>query len=421
MLYECWRQIARERSSEIALRELPSGRVWTFGKLAAVAEKLPAAGASLVCAQGQGAEFIFDVLCAWRDRAVCCALEAGQTPPVLPLPSPPAAHLKLTSATTGPARAVIFTAEQLAADAGNIVSTMGLRAEWPNLGVISMAHSYGFSNLVLPLLLHGIPLVIVACPLPEAVRTAARDLSALTLAAVPALWRTWHETGAIPPQTRLAISAGAPLAAALERDVFTAWGVKIHNFYGSTECGGIAYDGSDVPRGDDGCVGSAMLNVRLTANETGCLRVASRAVGLTYWPEGEATLTSGFFQTQDQCEFRDGLVFLRGRLGDQINVAGRKVWPAVIERLLSAHPAVRECVVFGLPSKDADRSEIIAAAVVVRQPVAVAELKQMLLAHLPAWQVPREWRLVGSLGENGRGKISRAEWRRNFLAKAGQP
>ena len=52
------------------------------------------------------------------------------------------------------------------ADAENIVATMGLRPDWPNLGVISLAHSYGFSNLVLPLLLHGIPLILAPVPLP---------------------------------------------------------------------------------------------------------------------------------------------------------------------------------------------------------------------------------------------------------------
>ena len=416
MLYECWRQIARARPGEIALSEFPSGRRWTFAGLAQRVEKLPASSPPVLFPQGHAAEFIFDVLRAWRDHQVLCPLEVGQAQPGLPVPPQPAVHLKLTSATTGPARAVSFTAGQLAADADNIVATMGLRAEWPNLGVISLAHSYGFSNLVLPLLLQGIPLVIVASPLPEIIRRAVENLPDLTLAAVPALWRTWHETGAIPPQTRLAISAGAPLSSALEREVFQARGLKIHNLYGSTECGSIAYDATATPRADDACVGAPLRNVTLSADDAGCLRVASRAVGQGYWPEPEGALGGGIFQTSDLCEFRAGLVFLRGRLGDQINIAGRKVSPAGIEQALSAHPAVRECLVFGVPSQDADRSEIIVAAVAVREAIVVGELKQFLLARLPAWQVPREWRFVDSLAENRRGKISRAEWRRRFLA-----
>jgi len=192
-----------------------------------------------------------------------CPLEIGQPKPGLSAPPKPACHLKLTSATTGSPRAVMFTGEQLAADAENIVATMGLRPGWPNLGVISLAHSYGFSHLVLPLLLHGVPLVLVASPLPEIVRRAAENLSGLTLAAVPALWRTWLETGSIPAAARLAFSAGAPLPAALERDVFQACGLKIHNFYGSTECGGIAYDATETPRTEDACVGTSMRNVAL--------------------------------------------------------------------------------------------------------------------------------------------------------------
>jgi acyl-CoA synthetase (AMP-forming)/AMP-acid ligase II len=416
MLYERWRLMARERSAEIALSEFPSGRQWTFAGLAEAAEKLPAARVPLAFAQGHSAEFIFEVLRAWRDHAILCPLEIGQPQPTLPAPPKPACHLKLTSATTGPARAVVFTAEQLAADAGNIVATMGLRTDWPNLGVISLAHSYGYSNLVLPLLLHGIPLVIVASPLPEIVRRAAEKFSNLTLAAVPALWRTWQETNAIPPQTRRAISAGAPLPASLEREVFQTRELKIHNFYGSTECGGIAYDDTEAPRDDDACIGSPMGNVKLDVDDSGCLRVTSHAVGSSYWPESDATLGSGIFSTSDLGELRDGLVFLRGRLSDQINIAGRKILPVTIEQVLAAHPAVGECVVFGVAGGGSDRNETIAACVVARENISAAELKQFLLARLPAWQVPREWRFVSSLAANGRGKISRAAWREKFLA-----
>jgi len=62
----------------------------------------------------------------------------------------------------------------------------------------SVGHSYGFSNLILPLLLHGVPLILVGSALPEAVRLAAAMEDEVTLAAVPALWGKWHEADAIP-------------------------------------------------------------------------------------------------------------------------------------------------------------------------------------------------------------------------------
>jgi len=113
-------------------------------------------------------------------------------------------------------------------------------------------------------------------------------------------------------------------------------------------------------------------------------------------------------------ELRDGLVFLRGRSSDLINVAGRKVSPELIERTLLTHPAVGECLVFGAPSEEAERSEIIVACVAMKSGAAADGLKQFLLARLPAWQVPRQWVFVESLVTNQRGKLSRAEWRRRL-------
>jgi acyl-coenzyme A synthetase/AMP-(fatty) acid ligase len=420
MLYEWWRKIAAKRRRETALRDVASGRSWTFGELFTAGQEQRTSPDSAVFPQGPSPEFILHLLAGWRDNKIVCPLETGQSPPVLESPIskfkseiPGCIHLKTTSATGGAARLVAFTAEQLGADAENIVATMGLRADWPNLGVISLAHSYGFSNLVLPLLLHGIPLILAPAPLPEMVRRAAEGEQALMLAAVPAMWRAWREAGAIPRNTRLAISAGAPLPLNLEKSVFEETGLKIHNFLGSSECGGIAYDASESPRADAACAGAPMQNVNLSVNADGCLIVRSRAVAETYWPEKLHSLGGGVFQTSDLAELEGGLVFLRGRLGDQINVAGRKISPEIIERALLAHPRVRECVVFGTPSRKAERTEVIVA--VVAADTAETELKVFLLEKLPAWQVPRTWCFVNSLAHNRRGKISRAEWRRKFL------
>jgi acyl-CoA synthetase (AMP-forming)/AMP-acid ligase II len=414
MLYERWRSIAAQGGKEIALRDLPSGRRWTFAELWAVGESWPADSRPVLFPQGNTPEFIFALLAAWRTGAVACPLEPGQSLPHVATPPPPCVHLKATSATTGTARWIAFTGPQLAADAANIVNTMRLRPDWPNLGVISLAHSYGFSNLVLPLLLHGIPLLLCGQPLPEIVRGAAAAEPHVTLPAVPALWRVWHEARAIPAHVRLAISAGAPLPASLEAAVFQADGIKIHNFYGSTECGGIAYDATAVPRQDDACVGTPMKNVHLSVTGEGCLEVRSQAVGETYWPDASTKLDQGVFHTSDLVEFKDGAVFLRGRLGDQINIAGRKLDPATLERSLREHSAIVDCLAFGVPGGDG-RGETIVMCYHSRPGVTSGELRRFLLERLPAWQVPRRWWPVDSLSANQRGKLSRLEWRRRFL------
>jgi len=415
MLYERWREVVREWSSEVALSDAASGRCWTFSELFMEGEKGDVPSGSILFPQGNSTEFILTVLRAWRAGKIICPLEAGQEPPVFPQPPPECVHLKLTSGSTGNARGVAFTAEQLAADAGNIVKTMGLRRDWPNVGVISLAHSYGFSNLVLPLLLHGVPLILAPSPLPEIVRRAMANATDVTLAAVPALWRIWHDADAVSSKVRLAISAGAPLPIILESAVFERFGLKVHNFYGSSECGGIAYDRSELPRTDSTYVGEPMENVSVSIGSTGCLEVRSAAVGLTYWPEPGDALGNGVFQTSDLAEIRSGGICLRGRATDQINVAGRKFSPEIVEQVLMRHPAVRECLVFGVPCPEVERVETVVACVSARHEVKAEELRQFLLHDLPAWQVPREWWFVDEMETNRRGKFSRAEWKQRYL------
>jgi acyl-CoA synthetase (AMP-forming)/AMP-acid ligase II len=101
-----------------------------------------------------------------------------------------------------------------------------------------------------------------------------------------------------------------------------------------------------------------------------------------------------------------------------LNLAGRKVLPELIEEVLQQHPQVRQCAIFGIPSSEAERSEIAVAAVVVSTPVLQGDLNSFLLDRLPAWQVPRRWWFVPSLNETARGKISRRDLRNRYLAES---
>lgn len=419
LLLDRWHRVLERHADARALTVPATGESWTFAALDAAARAIDLPKEGLVFAQGTGSQFVLHVLKAWQLGRTLCPLENGQAiPNVPPLPEG-VAHLKTTSATSGAAKFVMFRPDQLAADADNIVATMGLRESWPNVGAISLAHSYGFSNLVLPLLLHGIPLVLSLSPLPEAVRIALSGHGLHTLAGVPALWRTWLEAGVLGHRIQLAISAGAPLSLDLERAVFERHGLKIHNFYGSTECGGIAFDRTSVPRSDPGFVGHPMESVRLAVGAEGCLHVHGAAVGEGYWPTPSTALSKGVFTTADLAELREGCVFLRGRAGDLINVAGRKLHPESIELAIERHPLVHQCVVFGVP--DAERGERI-AAVVNGAPDCDAELLRSHLGQFFApWQLPKEWWFTPTLQADTRGKLSRSQWRERFLARHSTP
>jgi long-chain acyl-CoA synthetase len=239
------------------------------------------------------------------------------------------------------------------------------------------------------------------------------------------------EAGVLSSQNvRLAISAGAPLPVSLERDIFARCGIKVRNFYGSTECGGIAYDASDKPRTDPGYAGLPMRNVKLSVADDGCLEVRGDAVGETYWPQPDDRLAHRRFRTTDLAEIVDGGVYLRGRATDVINIAGRKISPETIETVLLKHARVRQCVVFGVPENERER--IVACVALKNQQerteetegkeVSVSscttELKQFLLNHLPAWQLPRDFWFVQDLPTDHRGKLPRAVLRERYLTRA---
>ncbi len=414
-LQQRWLEVARAHGGRPAVQWAGGGQALTFAELQAAAEALPPSGPE-VLATGKGLPFLLEVLRAWRDDAVLRPLDTGASPVSTARSWPEeVCHIKTTSGSTGAPRDVLFNAPQLASDADQIVSTMGLRPEWPNIAVISMAHSYGFSNLVLPLLLHGIPLILAENPLPETLRKILSGGAAFTLPAVPAMWRAWQAAGVIDPRIRLAISAGAPLPLDLEEAVFAERGVKIHNFYGSSECGGIAYDRSPVPRPDARYAGRAMDGVLLAVDDaTGCLTVSSPSTGLAY-ADGDAALGGGRFQTSDQVRLQDDHVWLDGRVSEAINVAGRKISPSVIEEKLLALPGVRHCVVFGIPSADAMRVEEIAVCLNLASGIRLQQIQQTSAHHLPATEQPRHWRVCPDLAPDARGKISRAVWRERWL------
>jgi long-chain acyl-CoA synthetase len=416
MLYERWQSVARLHDDELALLDAASGQRWTFAQLAHAAEQFPLPDHRLATPRGNGPAFILTVLAAWRVGRPVLPLE-GEAPVVNePLPAG-VVHLKTTSGTTRASQLIGFTAEQLAADADQIVATMGLRNDQPNLGLISLAHSYGFSNLVTPLLLGGIPLVLVASPMPASLQAAAAGFRSLALPAVPAMWRAWYEANAIPANVTLAISAGAPLSLELEAAIFERNGLKLHNFYGSSECGGIAYDAAPEPRGEAALAGRPLQGVTLSLAEDGCLVVTSAAVGVGYLPDDDARLGDGRFHTSDVAELRDGAVLLRGRSSDVINIAGRKLAPETVEAVLRQQPGVRECLVVGVPARDDTRGEEALAVLELAEGGSLEPVRRAAANLLPAWQCPRHWWVVPEIPSSQRGKISRREWREKFLGR----
>ncbi|PYK08688.1 MAG: hypothetical protein DME61_09200 [Verrucomicrobia bacterium] len=336
----------------------------------------------------------------------------GDQPPTL---------FKLTSGTTATPRLVRFRSEQLLADCNQICDTMGISDVDLNFGVIPISHSYGFSNLLTPLIVRGVPMVVSNDRTPRAILVDLARTGATVFPGMPVFYQAFCEMDDIPavPKLRLCISAGAPLSATVAKNFFEKFKQPIHSFYGASECGGICYD-RDGTTFEDGFVGEPMKDVDVEIVDpvatSSQIRVRSAAVGDGYFPEtDEEKLSGGLFVPDDLLEQSGSGFKIVGRISDVINVAGKKVNPAEVEAHLLRFGGVRQAVVFGRPAAvGALRNEEVAACVVASPHIRESDLLRFCRTALSAWQVPKQIFIMDAIPTNERGKISRRDLARRF-------
>ena len=330
------------------------------------------------------------------------------------------AVLKLTSGSTGLPRAVAVGARQLAADTAQIMRTMGFGPGDVTAAAIPLTHSYGIGNCLIPLLLGGTPLAFPTCALPAALAHTLAAARVVHFPAVPAMVRTLATLPGLPdlPDLRVCLTAGAPLAPHDAAAFHAATDRTVHVFYGCSECGGITYERGDAPVHEAGAVGPALDRVRvqivdealrpLPAGTEGRVLVLSRAVALAELPATEppGILGPGRFLSGDLGVLDgDGRLALTGRVGEYLNVAGKKVHPEEVRRALEEIPGVESAVVAGLP--DPHRGQLVAAVVVATRGTVLtvhgvlAGCRTRLAPH----KVPRRIVIVDELPISERGKV----------------
>jgi long-chain acyl-CoA synthetase len=116
---------------------------------------------------------------------------------------------------------------------------------------------------------------------------------------------------------------------------------------------------------------------------------------------GERLLYTGDLGYLDE----DGYLFIVDRKKDLIKTSGFQVWPREIEEVISAHPAVSEVGVVGLPDKM--RGEAVKAWIVLRpgQTTTGAELKAFCRERLAPYKVPGKYEFVTELPKTQIGKV----------------
>jgi long-chain acyl-CoA synthetase len=315
--------------------------------------------------------------------------------------------VKLTSGSTGKPKGVVTTEANLVADCRNICASMNITPDDVNLGAIPFSHSYGFSNLVMPLVVQGTPIVFTNDYLPQSLLDLANRYRCTVAPLIPMVYAHLASTAHGQFETvRTFISAGAPLPARASRHFRERFGIEIHSFYGCSECGGITYDrsGGAVERGTVG----APLDGVTVSTDGARLSVCSESVAAGYLHDAATfqPIEQGTFVTDDLVEMIDGELTLTGRASDMINTAGKKVNPREVEAVILEIEGVREARVYGEAA--GARGEVVAAAIVATPEVTREQVREFCRARLSLHKVPRIVKLIDAMPLDERGKIRRA-------------
>jgi acyl-coenzyme A synthetase/AMP-(fatty) acid ligase len=430
-LLTAWKKTVRRCGDRCAVRQAVDGRGATFRELDArasawLAEHAPRPGAlagrAVVFAMPNGTRWLEIFLGLMRAGALAVPLDAMEPTAaqrrtaeslhashwwngrkLVPLPQakrwrdPECCLIKLTSGTTGRPRPLVFTAAQLLADARQVTAAMNIRPRDLNYAMIPFGHSYGLGNLTVPLIAQGIPLVCGTAPLPHAIAMDFARWKPTVFPGVPAVWRALAASDVTLKSLRLGVSAGAPLSADVARNFAARFGRRLHNFYGSSETGGIAYDASGTAT-LVGSVGRALRGVQLTALPRQRLRVSSAAV-LTHGHRRRAGNDGVWIMPDRVTMDARGQLTLLGRRDTTVKLAGHRVSLGEVAARLRRLRGVRDVWV-GVGTG----AEPVLGAVVATHHRA-DRLRAALYADTVAWKIPKKLIVLRTLPTTARGKL----------------
>mgnify|MGYP001100198098 CR=1 FL=1 len=361
---------------------------------------------------------------------------SGQPVVMPPRPLSDPWHLLYTAGTTGRPKGVIQTFGMVFYNAVNIGIAVDLTSQDVTLNALPTFHTGGLNLYANPTFHVGGTAIIQRSFNPaETLRLLAEEATAFF--GVPAMYLLMSQHPDFEKydlsRVRSWACGGAPMPVSLLR-WYAERGVLIQQGFGMTETGPTVFliDRENALR-KAGSVGKPQMHVAVRIvdregrdvppGEVGELWIKGPGVTPGYWRQPETTaesFTEGWLHSGDVARIDgDGYYYIVDRWKDMYISGGENVYPAEVESVLYAHPAVAEAAVIGVP--DPKWGEVGKAIVVVKPGYTLTEEEVLRFCEgkIARYKIPKSVVFVDALPRNPAGKVLKTELRRRFGGSGG--
>jgi long-chain acyl-CoA synthetase len=295
-------------------------------------------------------------------------------------------------------------------------SAAGLAVTDRVLCLATLNNGLAFNTSLLPVLLGGGLIAFHAGrPIGSALVRCLEAVRPTVLVAFPFVYEQLQERAIRGrfPDLRLAVSSAAPLRTSARDNFLANTGLPICDYYGLVEVGPGTYNDGRCPESLGTPLEGVSLRVtdvdgtELPVGTAGRLRIKTASMATAFLDDGPSFATllddAGYYVTSDSGTLGlDGALRLGSRLDTLINVAGRKIAPSEVARVLGELAGVDAVVVRG----EEHDGRTLVAAYLESQTVTKEQVVAFCQDRLAPYKIPQLIRIVSKLPRSATGKVS---------------
>ena len=335
------------------------------------------------------------------------------------------ADILYTTGTTGRSKGVMISHRTIIADAENLIDGQGFTHELAFV-VNGPLNHIGSLSKIYPVVVLGATLIIV---------DGLKDLNKFFAAFDYPVKKM--ATFLVPASIRMLIQfSSEQLARYADKIDFIETGAaaisqadmealcqllpktRLYNTYASTETGIIATYNYNGGKCVAGCLGRTMKHSKLIITKGGLIACQGDTLmsGYVGDPERTASILRGdtVYTSDIGMIDENGLLHLKGREDDVINVGGFKVAPTEVEDAAMSYPRLKDCICIAIEHPITGRALKLLVVMSDGEQLNKRELALHLKGRLEAYKVPMLYEQVEKVARTFNGKLDRKRYTLNI-------